>query len=232
MNYAVGIPSDCRDNRDQAIIEKLRDEIRINLDDVTYLPDVNTQPINRSRATFGNEEIGILTGHAHGERTMVVNQTDQFALHLTYEHHRDYIHDLPGGDPISATELGLNSEPCEHGVDLRAATVNDHGAKPCQPKEDDVLREARLEIFVDHRVAAILHDDRRPVECLQPGKSLGENHRLGTCVMCGMHGNLSGRVSGVLVYVVGGQVIRPDSGGFTAVIEIYLDANFSACEGD
>jgi hypothetical protein len=43
---------------------------------------------------------------------------------------------------------------------------------------------------------------------------------------------LSGRVCGVLVYVIGGQIVRPDGGGVISVIEIDLDTDISAGEGD
>jgi hypothetical protein len=43
---------------------------------------------------------------------------------------------------------------------------------------------------------------------------------------------LSGRVCGVLVDVIGGQVVRPNGGGVMSVLEIDLDTDISAGEGD
>ena len=71
----------------------------------------------------------------------------------------------------------LMPEPAEHLVDLRATAVHDDRPQPGVAQEDDVLGEGGGQLGVDHRVAAVLHDDERAVEALQPGQRLDQHLR-------------------------------------------------------
>ena len=62
--------------------------------------------------------------------------------------------------------------------DLRAAAVHDDRVQAGEPQEHHVLREGPLELVVDHRVAAVLDDDERAAEPLQPRQRLDEDCRL------------------------------------------------------
>ena len=66
----------------------------------------------------------------------------------------------------------------EHRVDLRAAAVHDDGVDTAVPQEHHVGGERLPQRVVDHRVAAVLHDDDLAVERLQPRQRLGEDLRL------------------------------------------------------
>src|SRR4051812_39465746 len=65
------------------------------------------------------------------------------------------------------------------GVDLRAAAVHDDDPDPGVAQEHDVLGERRPQRFVRHRVSAVLHDDRPPVEPLEPRQCLDQYASLG-----------------------------------------------------
>jgi hypothetical protein len=53
--------------------------------------------------------------------------------------------------------------------------VHDDGPQADLAQEHHVLREGALEVVVDHGVAAVLDDDERPREPLQPGQRLDED---------------------------------------------------------
>ena len=90
------------------------------------------------------------------------------------EHHPDHVHHLGRGDPQAAAELALQAEPVEHRGDLRAAAVDDDGTQPGIPQERHVLGEGGLEAVVHHGVAAVLDDDERTAELLEPRQRLDE----------------------------------------------------------
>ena len=149
-----------------------------------------SSPVDPCVALGGRHDVGVLAGHADGERTVLVEQVDQFALHLAGQHHPHDVHRLRCGDPQPALELGLQAQPRQLGADLRPAAVHDDGTEPGVPQEDDVLGEGRLQLLVHHRVAAELDDDGPAVMPRQPGQRLDEGLRLGQSgvLACGMAG--------------------------------------------
>ena len=120
----------------------------------------------------------VLTGEADGQRPVLVEQPDELALHLAGEDHPDDLHDLRGGHAQAALELAGQPEPGEHRGDLRTAAVDDDRMQAGIPEEGDVLREGGLEGVVGHGVAAVLHDNERPTEALEPRECLDEGGRL------------------------------------------------------
>ena len=62
--------------------------------------------------------------------------------------------------------------------DLGTAAVDDDRTQTGIPEEGDVLGERALEGVVDHRVAAVLDDDQRAAEPLEPRQRLDEGLRL------------------------------------------------------
>ena len=168
-----------RDDRDPAGLEQVEHGGRVDLDDVADQADVVLLAVDDDAATAGAEQPGVLAGQADGHRAVLVEQSDQLAPDLAGQHHPHDVHDLGRGDPQPALELGVEAEPVEHRLDLRAAAVHDDRPQPGQAQEDDVLRERRLELVVDHRVAAVLDDDQGPAEALEPGQRLDQGQRLG-----------------------------------------------------
>jgi hypothetical protein len=76
--------------------------------------------------------------------------------------------------------------------------VDDHRAQAGIAQEGDVLREGGLEGVVDHRVAAVLHDDEGTAEAFEPGQRLDERARLG------LGDTQGGGVDGAAQSLVGG----------------------------
>ena len=122
--------------------------------------------------------------------------------------------------------------------------MHDDGAQPGIPQEDDVLGEGGLEVVVDHGVAAVLDDDERAAEPLEPGQRLDERRGLGLGdaqrggvdrAAQGLVGGVIGRsvrgsggVGGVLVDVVVGEVVGPDRRGRVARVQVDDDVHLAA----
>ena len=128
----------------------------------------------------GGDGVRVLAGHADGERAVLVEQSDQLALHLSGQHHAYDVHGVLGVvTRRPGLELADEAVPVERGADLRAAAVHDDGLEPGVAQEDDVLGEGGLQLLVDHGVAAELDDDGLAVVPGQPGQRLDEDLGLG-----------------------------------------------------
>ena len=55
----------------------------------------------------GRDQIGVLTGHAYGERPVHVDGRDDVAVDLAHEHHARDVERVGVGDPQAIAELGL-----------------------------------------------------------------------------------------------------------------------------
>ena len=129
-------------------------------------------------APAGAEQPGVLAGQADGQRAVLVEQADELAADLAGQDHPDDLHDLGRRHPQPVPELAGQPEPAEHLGDLRAAAVHDDRTQTGIPEEGDVLGERALEGVVDHGVAAVLDDDERAAEPLEPRQRLDEGLRL------------------------------------------------------
>ena len=114
---------------------------------------------------------------------VLVDQADDFLVELA-QHHFDDVHHALVGDAHALAELALDAHLLQEVADLRAAAVHDDGIHADELQHHDVARESRLEVRLDHRVAAVLDDDRLVVEALDVRQRLGENLRL--------HGGIDG----------------------------------------
>jgi len=124
------------------------------------------------------DEGAVLAGEADRLAARLVDELDDLLVHLAAEHHLDHVHRLGIGDAHALHELALLAELGEHAFDLRPAAVHDHRVHADQLQQHHVMREAALELIVDHGVAAELDDDRLAVEALDIRQRLGEDARL------------------------------------------------------
>ena len=129
------------------------------------------------------DEGAVLPGEPDRLAAVLVDQADDLLVELA-QHHLDDVHHAIVGDAHALAELALDAHLLQQIADLRAAAVNDDGIHPDELQHHDVAREARLQLRLDHRVAAVLDDDRLVVEALDVGQRLGKNLRL--------HGGIDG----------------------------------------
>ena len=141
LALVVEVRRDGRDDRDAARVEEVEDGPGVDLDDVADEPEVVLLAVDGHAAAAGAEEGGVLAGEADGDRPVLVEQADELATDLAGEHHPHDVHDLGRRDPQAAVELGLQAEPVEHRLDLRAAAVDDDRAQAGVAQEGDVLGE-------------------------------------------------------------------------------------------
>ncbi len=121
------------------------------------------------------DETAILAGQADGLAALLVDQVDDFLVHLAAEHHLDDFHGFRIGDAHALDELALLADAGEQVLDLRPAAVHDDDVEADQLEQHDVAREALLQVLVGHRVAAVLDDDGLAVETLDVGQGFGQD---------------------------------------------------------
>ena len=226
---------------DPAGVEDVHHGRRVHALDVADEAEVDVGAVvGHAGRACGAEQPGVLPGEADGQRAVLVEQADQLAADLAGQDHPDDLHHLGRGDAQAVPELAGQPEPVEHLRDLRTAAVHDDRTQTGIPEERDVLRERALEGVVDHRVAAVLDDDERAAEPLEPGQRLDQGLRLArgdadrSRVDDAADGG--GRPGGrahvlyarVLVDVVVGQVVGPDRHGVVAGVQVDEDVTSRA----
>ena len=109
---------------------------------------------------------------------MDVDARHDVAVDLADQDHAGDVEGLGVGDAQAVAELRLHAEPAHQLADLRAAAVHDHRPDADRAQQHDVVRERVGERGVDHRVAAVLHDDGAAAEPLDVRQCLDEDgHR-------------------------------------------------------
>ena len=129
------------------------------------------------------DERAVLPGEADGLAAVLVDEADDLLVQLA-QHHLDDVHHALVGDAHALAELALDAHLLQQVADLRAAAVDDDGIHPDELQHHDVAGEAGLQRRLDHRVAAVLDDDRLVVEALDVRQRLGKDLRL--------HGGIDG----------------------------------------
>src|SRR6185312_16758940 len=89
--------------------------------------DVGFNAVDADTAPHRGEKLRILPGDPDGVGSVGVDQVDQFAAHLTEQHHPGHVEHFRCGDPESTFEVPFDAEPAQHGGDLRSAAVHDDG---------------------------------------------------------------------------------------------------------
>ncbi len=178
MSVVLGT-GDRGDDRDAAVGQQRLDGAGVDLGDLADPADVDGLPVDLGPVLGGGDGVRVLAGEADGKRSVLVEQSDQLALHLPGQHHPYDVHGVLGGDPQAGLELADDAGLVQGGADLRAAAVHDDGLEAGVAQEDHVLGEGGLQVLVDHGVAAELDDDGLAVVPGQPGQRLDEDLRLG-----------------------------------------------------
>ena len=75
-------------------------------------------------------------------------------------------------------ELARDAHLVKEVADLRTTAVDDHRVHADELQHHHVAREARLELWLRHRIAAVFDDDDLVVEALNVRERLGKDLRL------------------------------------------------------
>ena len=117
------------------------------------------------------------SGQADRLSALLVDEPHDLLVELA-QHHLDDVHHALVGDAHALPEFALDPHLRQQVADLRASAVHDDRIHADELQHDDVAREARLEVRLGHRVAAVLDDDRPVVETANVGQRLGQDLRL------------------------------------------------------
>src|SRR5690606_6634774 len=142
----------------------------------------------------GLNQAAILAGQTNCLATGSVDHHDDVLLYLAAQHPLDHFHGFGVGNTHALYKGAFLADALEGGINLRAAAVNHHGVNAHQLEQHDVVREAALQMFFRHGVAAVLDDHGLTVEATDVRQGLGKN------------GGLDG--SGVLGFGVGHVVFN------------------------
>src|SRR3954465_2183642 len=152
------------DDRYPSVIEQSADDARLHVHDVADETDVHFFAVDDGGSPLRGEQPCVLAGDADRERSVLVEQSDDVALHLTDKDHPYDVHRLRRRDAQTAGEDLVHAQPVEMRVDLGAASMYDDHANARVAKEDHVFGERPAQCLVTHSVAAVLDYDSAAVE--------------------------------------------------------------------
>ena len=175
------------DDRDTAGVHQVLHGGGVHAHHVADQSDIGGLAVDDGMTLHGGEQAAVLAGQAHCERAVRVDQPHQFTGHLAGKHHAHHVHGVRRGHTQAAFEFGFDAQRLEHLGDLRAATMHDDRVQTHLPQEHHVFGEARLEMLVDHGVAAVFDDDALAGEFLEPRQRLDQYLRLLIGAQIGMH---------------------------------------------
>ncbi len=132
---------------------------------------------------FCHNESAVGAAQAHCHAAVPVDQSDDFLVHLANQNHFDDIQSFLIGDAHAAHVAAGDAHLVQHRIDLWSASVHHHRIDTDVLEQHDVLRKARLELFVFHRVAAVLDDEGLAVEALKVRQCLHQHFRLADKVL-------------------------------------------------
>src|SRR3954452_14420281 len=147
-----------------SVIEQPADDARLDVHDVANETDVHFLAVDDGGSPLRGEQPCVFARDADRERSVLVEQSDDLALHLTDKNHPYDVHRLRCRDAQTAGEDLVHTEPVEMGVDLGAAAMDDDHANTGVAKEDHVLGERPAQYLFAHSVPAVLDHDSAAVE--------------------------------------------------------------------
>ena len=108
---------------------------------------------------------------------MLIDEAHDLLVELA-QHHFDDVHHLVVGDAHPLPELACDAHLVQEVADLRTAAVDDHRVHSDELQHHHVAREASLELWLRHRIAAVFDDDDLVVKALDVRQRLGKDLRL------------------------------------------------------
>ena len=129
--------------------------------EIQHAFDVAVRILLRACQLARTDHAAILAAHADGKRAGTGDQAGDLFVDGAGQHHLDNLHHRRIGDAQPIHERGLDSEALQHRIDLRATAMDDDGVHAHLLQQRDVAAEVLGQVLLAHRMAAVLHHDRR-----------------------------------------------------------------------
>src|SRR5207245_3387355 len=161
VRLAVAADADRRDDGNEAVLLEQADRLGVDDLDLAHQADVDLLAARHPvRPAARAQQVGILAGEANRPPAVMVDEADDLLVDLADQDHLDDLDGLLVGHPHAAHEAWLLAEALHQRADLGPAPVHDDRMNANEVEENHVEREARLEVGLFHRGAAVLDDDR------------------------------------------------------------------------
>ena len=126
--------------------------------------------------------------------TLLSERSNDFLIGFSDKNHLRNAHCLRIGHTEAILELRRNIHSGKHIADVRSAAVNDNRIDSDELQKSDVIHDGRFELLVDHRVAAILYNDRFARQALNIRERFNQDScfvdeflhlfsKIGTCIL-------------------------------------------------
>ena len=125
----------------------------------------------------GADQAAVLAADADRQRAGAGDQAGDVFVDGAGQHHLHHLDHRRVGDAQAVDEGGLDGEPLQHRVDLRAAAMHHHRVDADLLQQGDVAGELLGEAFLAHGVAAVFHHDGGAGIAAQERQRLGEHAR-------------------------------------------------------
>src|SRR3954469_20506700 len=158
------------DDRDVVLGDALE---QIGVDALDAADEADVLPARRGHPRDA-EQCAVVAAEADGRLPVAVEAQDDVLVDLADEDHLGHLDGLGVGHAQPADELDRQVEPLHVRRDVGTAAVDDDRVDADVLEQHDVTRELLAQLRVGHRRAAVLDDDRAPVELADVREGLEE----------------------------------------------------------
>src|SRR6185312_1422565 len=124
---------------------------------------------------FSQDKAAVLAAETYRHAAVLIDHRDNFFVDLSHQYHLDDIERLFVGDAHATDIPASDAHFVERRIDLRAAAMNHQRVNSDIFQQHDVLREARFELLVFHRMTAVFDDEGLAVEALKVRQGLHQD---------------------------------------------------------
>ena len=164
------IRSDGKDHRNEVIVQKFPENVRIHPGDFADKTDVLSV-----RHHFPDlQQISVHAADAHGVNAQLLNQRNQVGIYFS-QHHLRHFQCLPVCDAEAVVKFRNDTGFFHPAADLFSAAVHDDRPHAHQLQKGHILDHMHFQIFILHCAAAVLHDHRVSVEALNIRERLDQD---------------------------------------------------------
>ncbi len=169
---------DWRNDGNEGIVLQRLDDRRIDRIDLANKADIEKLTwifLVRHLHLARTDQTAILAGQADRLTAVVVNQHHDILLHFAAQHPLHHFHRFFIGDAHALDKGALLADLLQCVVDLRAAAMYNDRIHADQFQQDHVAREAVLQMFFGHGIAAVFDDNRLAVKFADVRQRFGQD---------------------------------------------------------